>query len=127
MAREIAGRRQELAARAPDHAHRLVEEQDQAEGRQHLGQMIAVIERAQRHDLEHDADDHRGRNGDDDRQDERARPLIDGRGEIGPQHVKRAVGQVHHVHDPEHERQPGRDEEEEDAELNAVQRLFEYE
>ena len=46
-------------------------------------------------------------------------------GEEGADHVERAVRQVDHVHDAEHERQPGREQEQHQAELQAVQRLLE--
>jgi hypothetical protein len=42
------------------------------------------------------------------------------RSEIRAHHVQRPVRQVHEVHDPEHERQPGRQQEEQHAELQAV-------
>ena len=47
--------------------------------------------------------------------------------EIGPDHVQRAVGEVDEVHDAEDERQPGRDQEQHDAELHPVQQLLEDE
>ena len=48
----------------------------------------------------------------------------EGRGEIGAQHVERAVRQVDQVHDAEDQRQPGRQQEQQQAELHAVEALF---
>jgi hypothetical protein len=44
-------------------------------------------------------------------------------GEIGAQHVLDTVGEIDEIHHPEHERKPGRDQEEQDAELEPVQNL----
>ncbi len=42
-------------------------------------------------------------------------------------HVERAVREVDHVHDPEHERQTRGEQEQHQAELQAVQRLLDEE
>ena len=54
---------------------------------------------------------------------ERAGALDEGRSDERAQHVKRAVGQIDEVHDAEDEREPGGQEEQQDAELQAVQGL----
>ena len=46
-------------------------------------------------------------------------------GEVRADHVQRAVREVDHVHDPEHERQPGGEQEQHQPELQAVQGLLE--
>ena len=112
-----------LAGGAPDHAHQLVEEQDQAEGRQHLVEMVAGIEAAHHHGF----DDHAQREGGGQRQ-QRAQhegigPGDQGPGDIGAHHVERAVRQVHEIHDAEGERQSGGEQEHQQAELQAVQHL----
>ena len=48
----------------------------------------------------------------------------EGRGEIGAQHVERAVRQVDEVHDAEDQRQPGGEQEQQQAELQAVEALL---
>jgi hypothetical protein len=112
---------------SPEHGHELVEEENQAEGGEHLIEVIALVERAQRDDLGDDADGERGREREDDGEREAARLGEEGGGEVRAHHVERAVGQVDEVHDPEDQRQPRRHEEEHHAELQAVQRLLEDE
>jgi hypothetical protein len=65
--------------RAPDDAHQLVEEQDEAEGREDLVQMVAAVEPDQRHALDDDPEQHRGRHADQAGQHERAGPVEHGR------------------------------------------------
>ena len=48
----------------------------------------------------------------------------EGGGEIGADHVERAVRQVDQVHDAEDQRQPGRKQEQQQPELQTVQALF---
>ena len=47
--------------------------------------------------------------------------------EEGPDHVERAVGEVDHVHDAEHERQARGQQEQHQAELQSIERLLEKE
>ena len=56
--------------------------------------------------------------------DEIAGQRGEGRGEIGAEHVERAVRQIDEIHDAEHERQAGGKQEQQQAELQAVQALF---
>ena len=49
------------------------------------------------------------------------------RREIRPHHVERAVGEIDEIHDAEDERQPGGEQEQQQAELQAVQALFDQE
>ena len=55
------------------------------------------------------------------------RRLEDVGADVGADHVERAVREVDQVHDAEHQRQPGRHQEQHDAELHAVQALLEDE
>ena len=55
---------------------------------------------------------------------EAAGPGREGGGEIGADHVERAVRQIDQVHDAEDERQPGRQQEQQQAELQSVQALL---
>ncbi len=111
--------------RAPDDAHELVEEEDQAEGGEHLVEMIAAIEAYQRDALDDDAEQHRRRHRDDAGEHERPGRVERRRREVRAHHVQRSVREIHEVHDPEHEREPGGEQEQQDAELQAVQRLSE--
>ena len=106
------------------HPHRLVEEQDQAERRQHLVEVIALVERAEDDDLERDADRDRRRRAA--ASPSRNEPVAAKRRrrDIGADHVERAVRQVDHVHDAEDQRQPGRHQEQHDPELHPVQHLL---
>ena len=118
-------RRQEQGLGAPDHLDQFVEEQDDAEGRQNLIQMVAPVELSQRDDLDQRPDQpgrHQGR----DHADQKIpRGLGHRRRDIGADHVQRPMGQVDQVHDPEHQGQPGRQQEQHDALLQSVQGLLE--
>ncbi len=48
----------------------------------------------------------------------------EGGGEIGAQHVERAMRQVDEVHDAEHQRQPGGQQKQQHAQLHAVEALL---
>ena len=112
---------------APEHRDQLVEEEDQPEGGEHLIEVVALVQRAQRDELGDDADGQRGGQREQDGEQEAAGVRVKGRGEVGAHHVEGAVGEVDEVHDAEHERQPRGHEEEHHAELEAVQRLLENE
>ncbi|MGY4600188.1 hypothetical protein ACVWXL_007934 [Bradyrhizobium sp. GM22.5] len=56
---EPGRQRQRKAGRPPDQPHGLVEEQDQAEGREHVVKMVSSVEMPQRGHLEHDAEHER--------------------------------------------------------------------
>src|SRR5690606_30030909 len=72
------------------------------------------------------SDQERGRQGDGDRQQEGTEVQGQGRAEECADHVQSAVGKVDEVHDAEDERQPGRHQEQQHAELNSVQQLDQY-
>ena len=110
--------------RAPDQLHRLVEEQDHAEGRQHLVEMVAVVEMPEDQHFQQQPERQRRRQRQQQRREQKL-PVSagEGRRQIGAQHVLHAVGEVDEVHHAEHQRQAGRDQEQQDAELQAVQRL----
>ena len=59
-----------------------------------------------------------------DRERERAGLLKDERGEVRAHHVKRAVSEVDEIHDAEHQRQAGGQQEQHHPELQPVERLF---
>ena len=71
------------------------------------------------------------RQGREQRQDERSQKVADDpvkrHGEVGPEHVLDAVGEIDEIHDAENQRQAGRDQEQKDAELQSVEDLDEEE
>ena len=74
--------------------------------------------------FDHHANGEGKRHGEDHTEHERASPALERGCQIGPQHIHRAMRQVDQVHDAEHERQSGGHQEQHDAELNAVEHLF---
>ena len=87
-------------------------------------EMIAAVERPDGDHLQHHAGDERRDQPERDAGDEAVGQPDKGRGEIGAQHVERAVRQIDQVHDPEDQRQTGRQQEQQHAELHAVEALF---
>jgi hypothetical protein len=89
--------------------------------------VIAPVQPTDQGDFEQPADqpgdDDRGRHGD----PERSARLRYGGRDIGADHVERTVREVHHVHDAEHQRQAGGNQEQHQPELQAVQQLFDEE
>ena len=125
--RQPRRQRQRQARRAPDQPHRVVEKQDQPEGRQHVIEMIAAVEMPQRDEFQHDAEQQRRAEREHDAEHETAGPRHEGRGEIGAHHVERAMREIDQVHDAEHQRQSRRQQEQQQAELQSVQELFDDE
>ena len=74
-------------------------------------EMVAPVERADRHDLKQHAQEQRSAERKHGARYEAACPRHECRREVGTQHVQRTVGEVHHVHDPENQRQTGRQQE----------------
>ncbi len=87
-------------------------------------EMVAAIEFAHGDQL----DGHSNHEGRDQRQHgaqhEALRERRKGRGEISAQHIERAMRQIDQVHDAEHQRQPGGQQEQQQPELQPVQALF---
>src|SRR6185437_6845123 len=48
-------------------------------------------------------------------------------GEIGAHHIERAMREIDEVHDPKHQRQPRRQQEQQQPELQSIQDLFDNE
>src|SRR5665811_2611939 len=78
----------------PDQPHRFIEEQNEAEGRQHMVEMVAAVQPAHRDHLHHHANQKRGDQREPRTEDKIAGPGREGGGEIGADHVERAVRQV---------------------------------
>ena len=89
--------------------------------------MVAVVEVAEDDDLEQQAEGERRRQCQREAGGEAPGPGDEGGGEIGADHVLHAVREVDEIHHPEHERQPGRDQEQDDPELQPVEGLDEEE
>ena len=87
-------------------------------------EMVAAVKPAHGDHLDRHADQQRRDERQDGAEHEAAGPGREGRGEIGADHVERAVRQIDEVHDAEHERQPGRQQEQQQAELQSVQALL---
>jgi hypothetical protein len=119
-----ARQRQRHAGRSPNQPHQLVEEQQQAERAEHVIEMRAPVERPDRDHFQDHADNERGEKREDGAEHEAAGPFRKGGGEIGADHIKRAVRQVDEVHDAEDQRQPRRQEEQQHPKLDAVQKLL---
>src|SRR5438270_85441 len=83
------------------------------------------IEPAKARHLEERADDRRGDERERQPEPERAGHLREARHEIRADHVQRAVREVDHIHDAEHQRQAGGEQKQHQPELQAVQRLLE--
>ena len=104
--------------------HQLVEEQQQPERAEHVVEMVAAVERPDRDHLQRHADQQRRDQRQQRTEHEAAGQRREGRGEIGADHVERAVRQIDQVHDAEDQRQAGRQQEQQHAELDAVEALF---
>ena len=102
--------RTEQIFRSPYPKHGVVDDQHQREGREQLEQFRRLVDAPQQHDLDHGAD-----GGDDDRGRDNAAPEAEpaahlrgeGVGEIGAQHVERAVRDIDDAGDAEDQREAG--------------------
>ena len=128
------GHRDAVHLVADEDAAQFLEHEDEPVRHQHLLQVLTLVEIAEEHPLEQVAERHRERHADQQRREEaathgQAQPTIDQRregiGEIGAQHVEAAVREIDHAHDPEDQREAGRDEEQQQAVLHGVEALDE--
>ena len=87
-------------------------------------EMIAAVKMSQRHEFQHDAQEQRRAERQDNPKNEIPGPRHEGRGKIGPHHVERTMRQIDQVHDAEYQRQPRREQKQQQAELQSVQELF---
>jgi len=86
--------------------------------------MIAGVKRAEDQDFDCDADDDRGAERGGKPDEKRSGRGEGGGGNIGTDHVERAVRQIDQVHDAENQGQPGRHQKQHDPELDPVQHLL---
>src|SRR5258707_3349260 len=90
-------------------------------------EMIAAVEMPQRRELQHDPEQQCRSQREDRAEYKTSGPGYEGRGEIGAHHVERAVREIDEVHDAEHQGQSRRQQEQQEAELQPVQDLFDDE
>jgi hypothetical protein len=86
--------------------------------------VVALVEPAQHRDFEQHANRRGGENPPPSPSQNEPDGRCDGGNQVGANHVQRTVGQVDHVHDAEHQRQPGGQQEQHQAELQAVEHLL---
>ena len=118
--------RPEQVLRSPDVLSHIVDDQDEREGGEQLEQLRRLIDAAQQQDLDQAAErrHHHARGDDAAPEAEHAAHLEgDGRGEIEPQHVERAVGDIDDARDAEDQREAGAHEEQAGRRGEAVERL----
>ena len=92
----------------PDQEHEVLHHERRAESREKLEQFGGAVDPAQEQDLErrpHEADQrHRGEHPNPEAQ-RTGQTLRQGEGEIGAQHEKRAMREIHNARDPEDQRE----------------------
>jgi hypothetical protein len=86
--------------------------------------VIAIIEPADDEQLDNRPGGRCRRKAGHEPEPKRASGRRDSRTGEGAEHIERAVRQIDHAHDAEDQRQPGRHQEQHDAELQAVQDLL---
>ncbi len=106
-AEHLRRERQRQAGRPPDQPHQFVEEQQQAEGAEHLVKVIASVERPDRNHLKR----HSGHQRREQRQSDAGQETVGERckccGEVRAEHVERAVRQIDQIHDAKDQGQAG--------------------
>ena len=86
--------------------------------------MAASVEPPYRDHFKHHADGERAENRKDGPEHKTVRPHRESGRQIGADHIERAVRQVDEIHDAEDQRQACRQQEQQHAELNAVEKLL---
>ena len=90
---------------APDGFREVGEDEGEAEGQQHLIELAARIGRAQEEHLDHDGHQRHGQGRQKQRPPEAAGELDGAEPAEGAQHKEGAMGEVHHAHEAEDQRQ----------------------
>ena len=85
--------------------------------------MVAIIEVAEDQKLEQQAEAERGEQRQHQSGEKIADQAVERHGEVGAEHVLNAVRQIDEIHHAEHQREAGRDQEQQNAELQSVQDL----
>ena len=115
--------RQAQRRRAPYELHPVIEKKNDTEGRNDVIEVIPVVEMSKDDEFEQKPKCQCGGERQHQRGEKAAGQRIESDGEVGPQHVLDAVRQVDDVHDPEHQRQPRRNQEQQHAELQPIENL----
>jgi len=85
--------------------------------------MVSLVQGSQDNQVQHHPSDHHCRDGEHDAPNERAGPKGQGGGKKPAEHVKGAVRQIDHIHDPEDQGQAGGHQKQNDAKLKSVEKL----
>ena len=112
---------------AEDDALGFVEQDDQAEAEQDLGEVIGSAQAREQQALDDRAEREAGDDPDRQGQPEAAEVLDHGKGDIGADHVEDAVGEIDHAHDAEQQGQSAGDEIEDEPVLDGIEELNEKE
>src|SRR3984893_4904223 len=86
-------------------------------------EVVAVVKPAEYHELEKQSERERGKQRKQGGGDKILRQRIKRDGKIGAQHVLNAVGEIDEIHHAETEREPRRNQKQQDSELEAVENL----
>ena len=123
-------RRAEQVFRPPHQEGEVLDDEDHAEGRDELEELRGLVHPPQDQELDDHPDDADGEAREQDRRPEADRPaeeLDEGVGDVRPQHVERAVREVHDPGHPEDDGEPGRHQEQRRCAREARQRLHQVE
>src|SRR5207302_4504123 len=123
---ESGGGRKRAHLAAPDLADDIDDHQRDTDRQQDLVE-VPPAQTTQEQRLEHKTEQREGQRRDEQREPERPGELDDGERDVRTEHVEGAVGEVDHVHHPEHQREAGGEDEKQGAERETVQRLLKYE
>ena len=108
---------------SPDDLHDFNEDQREPEGQEQRIIRAPTVEGTHEEPLHEEPEDTHQEWGADERDPETLGEREQEKAEVRPQHVERAVGEVHHGHEPEDEREPGREQDEDPAEDQAREGL----
>jgi hypothetical protein len=108
---------------APKHGAHFFKDIDQAEGQQHLVQVVALVEVAKQQPFERQAEHDRQHRAAQNGQRQAAEQAGERIRQIRAQHIETAMRQVDHAHDAEDQRQTGGQHEQHQAVLDTVQDL----
>jgi hypothetical protein len=122
-ARESGGHGQVVRIASPDQKRQVLEDQREADGHEHLPQVLAP-QPAQEDALHGHPDQRDGHGGGQHRHREASRAKRHRQPKVAAQHEVGAVGHVHDAHDAEDQREPARQQEEQRAVRQPVERLY---
>ena len=119
------GRNVEIEWKGSEHpARSFREDEDQRESRQHLVEMLPIIEPSDDEEFDDSSGRRRAGEAGDKTEPEGPRRCRHSRAGEGAHHVERTVCEIDQAHDAEDQRQPGSHEKQHDAELKAIEQLL---